>query len=195
MSPYRLQYNESESNINKYNFFYKSTKHVKILSVCWKCSIIFEKLNIKKRKLLFCIMYKFHNSYFNFCIIFVILYFISLYFYIFIYLFNYLIIMLFIYMYIYIYHLPGITSTWVSCNITRVSSPPRYLRTARWRKWRAGRGEEARRFLAMNVSLRRSLTRLLRKCLRRPLRRSFGAHQPVKSEVIWKRWKYINIKQ
>ena len=32
MSPYRLKYNESESNIKNYNFLYKNTKKAKTLS-------------------------------------------------------------------------------------------------------------------------------------------------------------------
>ena len=32
MSPYRVQYNEFESDIQIYNLFYKNTKQVKILS-------------------------------------------------------------------------------------------------------------------------------------------------------------------
>ena len=38
MSPYRVQYNESESDIKNYNFLYKNTKHAKTLSIFWNFS-------------------------------------------------------------------------------------------------------------------------------------------------------------
>ena len=71
MSPYRLKYNESESDIKNYNFLYKNTKKAKTLS---KKTIFFDFLgfggkiskiqNFQKPKFLFCILYTFHNSYF-----------------------------------------------------------------------------------------------------------------------------------
>ena len=63
MSPYRVQYNEYEYDINIYSFLYKNTKHAKILSKTWK---MFEKHENVENLIyfLFCIMYKVHNSYF-----------------------------------------------------------------------------------------------------------------------------------
>ena len=85
MSPYRLQYNESESNIKIYNLLCKNTNNAKTVSN----SLIFSKIEqFKKLKILLCIMYKFHNSYFIILYVYISIY---LYFYIFIYLYIYLI--------------------------------------------------------------------------------------------------------
>ncbi len=64
MFPYRVKYTESESDIQNYNLFYNNTKNAKILSKMWKTIRTFEKIYIKKVIVLFCNMYKFHNSYF-----------------------------------------------------------------------------------------------------------------------------------
>ena len=64
MSPYRFQYNESESDIQNFNFLYKNTKKAKTLSKTlkkWKVSKI---QIVQKPNILFCILYTFHNSYF-----------------------------------------------------------------------------------------------------------------------------------
>ena len=64
MSPYRVQYTESESDIKNYNFLYKNTKKAKTRSKQnekWKISKI---QNFQKKQFLFGIMYTFHNSYF-----------------------------------------------------------------------------------------------------------------------------------
>ena len=66
MFPYRVEYTESESDIQNNDLFCKNTKNTKTLSKLWK---VFEQ--IKKIKFLFCIMYKFHNSYFVFWGLFV----------------------------------------------------------------------------------------------------------------------------
>ena len=58
MLPYRVQYNESEDDIQNNNLFYKNTKNAKILSNFW------DFLKIEKIKVLFCIMYRLYNSYF-----------------------------------------------------------------------------------------------------------------------------------
>ena len=74
MLPYRVQYNEFEYDIKNYNLLHKIAKNAKILSICWIIGEFFQtknrKLkNVQKLHFLFCIMYKFHNSYF---VIFVI---------------------------------------------------------------------------------------------------------------------------
>ena len=61
MSPYRLQYNESESDIKKFNFLYKNTKKTEHFRFFVKVSKI---ENFQKPNLIFYSMYKFHNSYF-----------------------------------------------------------------------------------------------------------------------------------
>ena len=84
MSPYRVQYNESEYDILNYIFFYKNIKKkqntFETLENLKKHSEK-NKRNNSKNHLLFCIMYKFHNSYFIF-----------VYVYIYTYIFIYLII-------------------------------------------------------------------------------------------------------
>ena len=61
---YRVKYTESESDIQNYSSFYKSTKKPKILS---KKTNIFEKSKNFKNKInfVFCTMYKLYNSIFG----------------------------------------------------------------------------------------------------------------------------------
>ena len=67
MSPYRLQYNESESNIKNYNSLYKNNKKTKTLSKKKQKKQKISKIqNFQKSKILFCILYTFHNSYFSY---------------------------------------------------------------------------------------------------------------------------------
>ena len=56
MSPYRFQYNESESDIKDYNFFYKNTKKAKALSNIWLFLYFwenFENSKISKHTIIF----------------------------------------------------------------------------------------------------------------------------------------------
>ena len=117
MFPHRVQNNESEYDIQNNNFFYNIAKHAKTLSdFCKMMNICVQKTIEKKEKhkILFCIMYKFQNSYFvpfvNFAILrFYTLYFLYflflyiLYIYIQLYLFIYIVIFIYIYIFIFIF--------------------------------------------------------------------------------------------
>ena len=89
MSPYRAQYTESESNITNNHFLYKNTQNAKTLSI-FKMLGHFRKqlkqLKNQKLKIVFCILYKLHSSYFIILVNFINI--IFLYFCIFIYLYN-----------------------------------------------------------------------------------------------------------
>ena len=45
MFPYRVQYNESDYDIQNYNLFYKNIKNTKILSKSWKANRLFTPKN------------------------------------------------------------------------------------------------------------------------------------------------------
>ena len=66
MFPYTVKYNESESDIQNNDYYTKYTKTAKTLSICWNSS----KLINNNNKVLFCCIYKFHNSYVVFFVMF-----------------------------------------------------------------------------------------------------------------------------
>ena len=59
MFPYRVEYTESEYDIQDNDLLYKINKNAKIYSKVWKISKIIETF-----KFVVCYMYKFHNLYF-----------------------------------------------------------------------------------------------------------------------------------
>ena len=65
MSPYRVQYTESESDIKNYNFLFENTKKVKILSICLKMFGKFQFTYFQKILfyLVLCIRSKIHIFY------------------------------------------------------------------------------------------------------------------------------------
>ena len=78
MFPYKVQYTESEYDIQNSNLLYKTPlKHQNVFETLGK----FETSKNKQIKILFCIIYEFDNSYFrNFGIV-VILRFVAFYIY------------------------------------------------------------------------------------------------------------------
>ena len=68
MSPYRVQYTESESDIKNYNFLYKNTKQLNMFSIVLMEN--FKNPIFQKLKFVFGIMYTFNKSYFTFYFLF-----------------------------------------------------------------------------------------------------------------------------
>ena len=74
MFPYTEKNTESESDIQNNNLFYKIDPKCQNTFICLEtfgnCPKMFE--NVQKLRFIFCIMYKFHNSYFVIFVNFVI---------------------------------------------------------------------------------------------------------------------------